>query len=80
MAAQEHGLEEARGLGHLPAAGLDRAGAVNFDHDVAVTFDPGKVMDVNGFGPWGSEFGMFRGTHDWTSLAKAYKGALVAPR
>jgi hypothetical protein len=52
--AQDHGLEEARGFGHLPAAGGDLALGVYFDHDVAVAFHAADVLDLHPADSFGS--------------------------
>ena len=46
VAPAHHGLEEARGLGHLPLALLDLA-VGHVDDDVAVALDAGQVVDVD---------------------------------
>jgi len=44
-ASSYHGLEEARGLGDLPAALLDLS-FLDVDYDISVPFDTGKVLRV----------------------------------
>ena len=51
VATTHHGLEEARGLRHLPLALLDHA-VGDVDDDVAVALDAGQVLDADTSSRW----------------------------